>query len=86
MRTDEKAIPPVGGAVDIGDLPGAKWRKATRSGAENGGCVEIAGGLPGVAAIRDSQRPREGAHLISRGAFAAFLADVKAGVYDMESE
>jgi len=64
------------------DLSGAIWRKATRSGQANGGCVEIAGNLPGVVAIRDSKRPEGGAHVVRRAAFAAFLADVKAGRYD----
>jgi hypothetical protein len=64
------------------DLSGAIWRKATRSTSGNGGCVEIAGNLPGIVAIRDSKRPEEGAHVVERSAFAAFLADVKAGRYD----
>jgi hypothetical protein len=64
------------------DLSRAQWRKATRSGDSNGGCVEIAGNLPGVIAIRDSKRPEDGAHVIERAAFAAFLADIKTGCYD----
>ena len=64
------------------DLSQAQWRKATRSGDSNGGCVEIAGNLPGVVAIRDSKRPEGGAHIVERAAFAVFLADVKAGRYD----
>ncbi|MGD0609315.1 MAG: DUF397 domain-containing protein [Streptosporangiaceae bacterium] len=41
------------------DLSQAIWRKARRS-AHNGGCVEIAANLDGVAAVRDSKRPEEG--------------------------
>jgi hypothetical protein len=63
------------------DLSQATWRKALRS-QNNGGCVEIAANLPGVIAVRDSKRPDEGAHVVERAAFAAFLADVKAGRYD----
>ena len=44
--------------------------------------MEIAGNLPGVTAIRDSKRPEDGAHVVDRPAFAAFLADLKAGRYD----
>ena len=69
-----------------GGLPGANWRKARRSGAENGGCVEIAGGPGGLTGIRDSRRPHDGVHLVPAAAFAAFLADAKAGAYDMERE
>jgi hypothetical protein len=64
------------------DLSRAIWRKARRS-AHNGGCVEIAANLPGVAAVRDSKRPEAGAHVIDRAAFARFLADVRGGRYDM---
>lgn len=65
------------------DLSQATWRKARRS-AHNGGCVEIAANLPGnIAAVRDSKCPDGGAHVVRRGAFAEFLADVKGGRYDL---
>jgi hypothetical protein len=64
------------------DLSRAVWRKASLS-ATNGGCVEIAANLPGVVALRDSKRPEGGAHLVGRVAFAAFLADARAGRYDL---
>jgi hypothetical protein len=50
----------------------------------NGGCVEIADNLPGVIAVRDSKRPEGGAHVVGREAFAAFLADARAGRFDPE--
>ena len=64
------------------DLSAAIWRKA-RASAHNGGCVEIAANLPGVAALRDSKCPEDGAHVIDRAAFAVFLNDVKGGRYDV---
>jgi Domain of unknown function (DUF397) len=64
------------------DLSRAAWRKASRS-STNGGCVEIAANLPDVVAVRDSKRPEGGAHVVSRAAFAAFLADARAGRYDI---
>lgn len=65
------------------DLSRAQWRKAKRSGTGNGSCVEIAANFPGVTAIRDSKNPDEGAHVVERSAFSAFLNDVKAGRYDL---
>jgi len=64
------------------DLSRALWRKARRS-SHNGGCVEIAANIPGVAAVRDSKRPEGGAHVVGRAVFARFLADVKEGRYDI---
>lgn len=64
------------------DLSQATWRKASMS-SQNGGCVEVAANLPGVTALRDSKRPDDGAHILRRAAFAAFLADLKAGRFDI---
>ncbi|MFG1925869.1 DUF397 domain-containing protein [Cryptosporangium sp. NPDC048952] len=65
------------------DLSHAQWRKATRSTGANTGCVEVAANFPVVTAVRDSVRPDDGAHVVPREAFAAFLSDVKAGRYDL---
>jgi hypothetical protein len=62
------------------DLSHAPWRKARRS-QHNGGCVEVAN-LGEVVAVRDSKRPEAGVHVVGRRAFAAFLADAKAGRFD----
>ncbi|NJP35750.1 DUF397 domain-containing protein [Micromonospora thermarum] len=37
------------------DLTGAVWRTSTRSSGSGGNCVEVAGNLPGVVAVRDSK-------------------------------
>lgn len=66
----------------MSDLSQATWRKASLS-VHNGGCVEVAGNIPGVTAVRDSRRPDGGAHIVDRAAFASFLADVKGGRYDI---
>jgi Domain of unknown function (DUF397) len=66
------------------DLSRAAWRKASSS-TNNGGCVEIAANLPGVIAVRDSKHPAGGAHVVGRAAFAAFLADARAGRFDLAS-
>jgi hypothetical protein len=64
------------------DLSQAIWRKASQS-AYNGGCVEVAVNLNGVAAVRDSKRPDGGAHVVDKTAFAEFLRDVQGGRYDI---
>jgi hypothetical protein len=64
------------------DLSRAIWRKASLS-SQNGGCVEVAANLPGVIAVRDSQRPAGGAHVVGRAEFSVLLADVKNGRYDI---
>jgi Domain of unknown function (DUF397) len=66
------------------DLTTAAWRKANGS-QNNGGCVEVAANLGDVVAVRDSKHPEGGAHVVGRAAFAAFLADAKAGRYDLGS-
>jgi hypothetical protein len=66
----------------VSDLSQAIWHKASLS-AQNGGCVEVAANLPGIAAVRDSKRPEGGAHVVGRAAFAAFLEDVQGGRYDI---
>jgi len=66
----------------VTDLSRAVWRKARASYA-NGGCVEVAANLGAVIAIRDSTRIDDGAHIVQRSDFAALLADVKSGRYDV---
>lgn len=61
-----------------------RWRKASRSGTENGGCVEIADPGNGITYIRDSTRPDAGTHAVAASAFAAFLGDARAGRYDLQ--
>lgn len=64
------------------DLSRAIWRKARASYA-NGGCVEVAANLGDVVAVRDSARIDDGAHIVRRPEFAALLADIKSGRYDI---
>jgi hypothetical protein len=64
------------------DLSRAVWRKAKASYA-NGGCVEVAANIGGVVAVRDSARPADGAHIVRPSAFAALLADLKSGRFDI---
>jgi hypothetical protein len=60
------------------NLDGAAWRKSSYT-QNNGNCVEISDGFPGVMPVRDSKRP-EGQALIFRiDAWASFVQSVKTG-------
>jgi hypothetical protein len=67
------------GMTDL-DLSGAIWRKSVRSG--GGNCVEIAGGLPLIVAVRDSKDPRGPKLTFAYGAWDTFTARVKSGTYN----
>jgi Domain of unknown function (DUF397) len=67
----------------MADLSGAVWRKSTRSGNGGNSCVEVAKNLPGVIGVRDS-KDRSGPVLaFGPEAWAAFLAGVKDGEFDL---
>ncbi|MGW5349069.1 DUF397 domain-containing protein [Streptomyces sp. NPDC004031] len=62
------------------DLTAATWRKSSFSGNSNpDSCVEVADGFTGVVPVRDSKDPQGPALVFPVGAWAAFVADVKAG-------
>ncbi len=64
------------------DLSQAMWHKSSYSGA-NGDCVEVAGNLPEVVAVRDSKH-REGPALVfQRAEWDAFLSGVKGGEFEV---
>jgi len=56
------------------DLARAHWRKNTRSGSNGGNCVEVAGNVPGVVAVRDSKDPDGPVLVVAPAAWAAFAA------------
>jgi hypothetical protein len=59
------------------------WRKSSYSSNGGGNCVEVASGLPGVVAIRDS-KDREGSRLaVSGQAWSAFVQGVRQGEFDL---
>jgi hypothetical protein len=59
-------------------LADAIWLKSSHSSA-NGQCVEVAGNMPGVVAIRDSKNVDSAALVITPRAWIAFLAGVRDG-------
>jgi Domain of unknown function (DUF397) len=63
------------------DLSEATWRKSTRSGGATN-CVEVAGGLPEIVAVRDSKDPAGPKLTFAPGAWDTFTARVKSGNHD----
>ncbi len=64
------------------DLPEAAWRKSSRSGPNGGECVEVAGNLPGIVAVRDSKNPGGAVLAFTPGVWRTFLGSVKRGDFD----
>jgi Domain of unknown function (DUF397) len=63
-------------------LDGVAWRKATASDA-NSGCVEVAYLPDGRVGVRDSKNRSMPALALSARAWAGFLANAKAGQFDL---
>ncbi|MGW5579498.1 DUF397 domain-containing protein [Micromonospora chokoriensis] len=59
------------------DLSNAQWKKSTRSGTSGGDCVEVAGNLPGVVAVRDSKDPSGPALAFDPQTWKAFVGFAK---------
>jgi len=64
------------------DLTRAAWKKSTRSGA-NGQCVEVALNLPGIVAVRHSQRPGAEVIIYTEAEWLAFIGGAKDGEFDL---
>ena len=63
------------------DLNVAQWRKSSYSAGDGGECVEVAGNLPGLVAVRDSKDPNGPTLTLTPGEWRAFLRDVRNGVF-----
>ncbi len=59
------------------------WRKASYSGNNGGGCVEVARNLPGLVAVRDSKVPDGPVLTMTPEDWRAFTGQVKAGSHDL---
>ena len=62
------------------DLSRAVWRKSVHSGGATN-CVEVAGSMPPIVAVRDSKDPVGPALTFARGAWDTFTARVKSDNY-----
>lgn len=69
----------------MADLTGAVWHKSTRSGGNGGDCVEVAGNLPGIVALRDTKDPAGTTLIFTHAEWSAFLDGVRAGEFDVGS-
>jgi hypothetical protein len=67
----------------MADLTGAVWHKSTRSGGNGGDCVEVAINLPGIVAVRDTKDPDGATLVFTHSEWAAFLAGVRDGEFDL---
>lgn len=54
-----------------------KWRKSSRSGTQNGNCVEVATNVAGMVAVRDSKNPEGPMLSVSSAEWRAFLSTVR---------
>jgi Domain of unknown function (DUF397) len=63
------------------DVTRTAWRTSSRSG-NNGQCVEVALGGDRVA-VRDSKQPARSTLLFSIDSWAAFVAGVRHGEFDL---
>jgi Domain of unknown function (DUF397) len=64
------------------DLSRAEWRKGSRSQG-NGECVEVARGLRGLVAVRDSKNPDKPNLILAPDDWRLLTAAVKAGEFDL---
>jgi hypothetical protein len=65
------------------DLTGADWRKASYSSANGGACVEVAGNLPGIVAVRDSKDPDGPKLIFTPDEWRVFAAGIRGGEFDL---
>jgi hypothetical protein len=65
------------------DLKDAIWRKSTRSDGNGGNCVEVAGNLSGIVAVRDSKDRSGPALIFTRDEWTAFVGGVKDGEFEL---
>jgi Domain of unknown function (DUF397) len=64
------------------DLPGAVWRKSSRSEGNGGACVEVADRGDSIA-IRDSKNPTGPMLVFTLGEWETFIGGAKDGEFDL---
>ncbi|MCL7456242.1 DUF397 domain-containing protein [Micromonospora sp. MSM11] len=61
----------------MANLTGARWRKSSRSGDNNGACIEVADNIPGLVAVRDSKDPAGPALAFPASAWTNFVRGIR---------
>ncbi len=64
------------------DLTYATWVKSSRSDGNGGQCVEVAGNLPGIVAVRDSKDANGPVLSFTPAEWNAFILGAKDGEFD----
>lgn len=65
------------------DLSHVTWRKASYSGNDGGGCVEVAPIPAGAVAVRDSKDPDGPKLVLTPAIWHAFTREIKGGGFDL---
>lgn len=69
--------------MDLKDeLMNAAWRKATKSGPNQGNCLEVAPLSGGRVGLRDTEAPQKAPFVVSASVWDAFIDGAKNGEFD----
>ncbi|WP_405142213.1 DUF397 domain-containing protein [Sphaerisporangium sp. NBC_01403] len=69
--------------MDLSDeLQKAAWRKAAKSGPNQGNCLEVAPLSGGRVGLRDTEAPERAPFVVSAGVWDAFIDGAKKGEFD----
>ncbi|MEU8200653.1 DUF397 domain-containing protein [Streptosporangium sp. NPDC049046] len=69
--------------MDLSDeLKSAAWRKATKSGSDQGNCLEVAPLFGGRVGLRDTEASELAPFVVSASVWDAFVDGAKKGEFD----
>jgi hypothetical protein len=69
--------------VELNDeLKTAAWRKASKSGSNQGNCLEVAPLSGRRVGLRDTEAPEKAPFVVSAGVWDAFVDGAKKGEFD----
>ncbi|GGL03894.1 transcriptional regulator [Sphaerisporangium melleum] len=66
----------------IEELQNAAWRKARKSGPNQGNCLEVAPLSGGRVGLRDTEAPERAPFVVSASVWDAFIEGAKKGEFD----